>query len=46
MSEKKITIRLKPKMTIAMLKTRPARPFLNVYRPGCMEHYVPHCWSG
>ena len=44
MSEKKITIRLETKDDYRAVENLTRESFWNVYRPGCMEHYVLHCY--
>ena len=44
MSEKKITIRLERKDDYRNVENLTREAFWNVYRPGCMEHYVLHCY--
>ena len=44
MSEKKITIRLETKNDDRAVENLTREAFWNVYRPGCMEHYVLHCF--
>ena len=44
MSEKKITIRLETKDDYRNVENLTRESFWNVYRPGCMEHYVLHCY--
>ena len=44
MSEKKITIRLERKDDYHDVENLTREAFWNVYRPGCMEHYVLHCY--
>ena len=44
MSEKKITIRLERKDDYHDVENLTRESFWNVYRPGCMEHYVLHCY--
>lgn len=44
MSEKKITIRLETKDDYRNVENLTREAFWNVYRPGCMEHYVLHCY--
>ena len=44
MSEKKITIRLETKDDHRAVENLTRESFWNVYRPGCMEHYVLHCY--
>ena len=44
MSEKKITIRLETKDDYRAAENLTREAFWNVYRPGCMEHYVLHCY--
>lgn len=45
MSEKKITIRLETKDDYRDVENLTREVFWNVYRPGCMEHYVLHCYG-
>lgn len=42
MSEKKITIHLETKDDYRAVENLTRESFWNVYRPGCMEHYVLH----
>ena len=44
MSEKNIIIRLETKDDYRAVETLTREAFWNVYRPGCMEHYVLHCY--
>ena len=44
MSEKNITIRLETKDDYRNVENLTREAFWNVYRPGCMEHYVLHCY--
>lgn len=44
MSEKKITIRLENESDYRKTEELTREAFWNVYRPGCMEHYVLHCY--
>lgn len=44
MSEKNITIRLETKDDYRNVENLVREAFWNVYRPGCMEHYVLHCY--
>ena len=44
MSEEKITIRLETKNDYRAVENLTREAFWNVYRPGCMEHYVLHCF--
>ena len=44
MSEKNITIRLENKDDYRAVENLTRESFWNVYRPGCMEHYVLHCY--
>ena len=44
MAEKKITIRLETKDDYRAVENLTREAFWNVYRPGCMEHYVLHCY--
>ena len=44
MSEKKITIHLETKDDYRAVENLTREAFWNVYRPGCMEHYVLHCY--
>ena len=44
MSEKKITIRMETKDDYRAVENLTREAFWNVYRPGCMEHYVLHCY--
>ena len=46
MSEKKITIRLETKDDYRAVENLTCESFWNVYRPGCMEHYVLHRYQG
>ena len=44
MTEKKMTIRLETKDDYRNVENLTREAFWNVYRPGCMEHYVLHCY--
>ena len=44
MSEKNIIIRLETKEDYKAVENLTRESFWNVYRPGCMEHYVLHCY--
>lgn len=44
MSKKKITIRLENKDDYRTVENLTREAFWNVYRPGCLEHYVLHCF--
>ena len=44
MSEKNITIRLETKDDYKAVENLTREAFWNVYRPGCMEHYLLHCY--
>ena len=44
MKEKTITIRLETKDDYRAVENLTRESFWNVYRPGCMEHYVLHCY--
>ena len=44
MSEKNITIRIENKADYRAVENLTRESFWNVYRPGCMEHYVLHCY--
>ena len=44
MSEKNIIIRLETKDDYRAVENLTREAFWNVYRPGCMEHYVLHCY--
>ena len=44
MLNKKITIRLETKDDYRNVENLTREAFWNVYRPGCMEHYVLHCY--
>ena len=44
MSEKKIIIRLETKDDYRNVENLTREAFWNVYRPGCMEYYVLHCY--
>ena len=44
MSENNITIRLETKDDYRAVENLTREAFWNVYRPGCMEHYVLHCY--
>ena len=44
MAEKKITIRPETKDDYRAVENLTREAFWNVYRPGCMEHYVLHCY--
>ena len=43
MIEKNITIRLETKEDYRNVENLTREAFWNIYRPGCMEHYVLHC---
>lgn len=43
MSEKHLTIRRETKADYRKVEELTRESFWNVYRPGCMEHYVLHC---
>ena len=43
MSEKNLIIRLETKDDYRAVENLTREAFWNVYRPGCMEHYVLHC---
>jgi putative acetyltransferase len=43
MSEKNIVIRLESKADCRAVENLTREAFWNVYRPGCVEHYVLHC---
>lgn len=44
MTEKNVTIRLETKDDFREVENLTREAFWNVYRPGCMEHYVLHCY--
>ena len=44
MSEKNITIRPETESDDRAVENLTREAFWNVYRPGCMEHYVLHCY--
>ena len=44
MSENKIIIRLETRDDYRNVENLTREAFWNVYRPGCMEHYVLHCY--
>ena len=44
MSENKIIIRNETKEDYRKVENLTREAFWNVYRPGCMEHYVLHCY--
>ena len=44
MAEKKITIRPETKDDYRAVENLTREAFWNVYRPGCMEHYLLHCY--
>ena len=44
MSEKNLTIRPETKDDYRSVENLTREAFWNVYRPGCMEHYVLHCY--
>ena len=44
MSEKNIIIRPETKDDYRAVENRTRESFWNVYQPGCMEHYVLHCY--
>ena len=44
MSEKNIIIRLETKDDYKNVENLTRESFWNVYQPGCMEHYVLHCY--
>ena len=44
MSDKEITIRLENESDYRKTEELTREAFWNVYRPGCMEHYVLHCY--
>ena len=44
MSEKNIIIRLETKDDYRTVENLTRESFWNVYQPGCMEHYVLHCY--
>ena len=44
MSEKNYIIRLETKTDYRAVENLTREAFWNVYRPGCMEHYVLHCY--
>ena len=44
MKEQNITIRLETKDDYRNVENLTREAFWNIYRPGCMEHYVLHCY--
>ena len=44
MKEQNITIRLESKDDYRNVENLTRESFWNIYRPGCMEHYVLHCY--
>ena len=44
MREKNLIIRLETKDDYRAVENLTREAFWNVYRPGCMEHYVLHCY--
>ena len=44
MERKNITIRLENKNDYRNVENLTRASFWNVYRPGCLEHYVLHCY--
>ena len=44
MERKNITIRLENKNDYRNVENLIRASFWNVYRPGCLEHYVLHCY--
>ena len=44
MSENKVIIRLETRDDYRNVENLTREAFWNVYRPGCMEHYVLHCY--
>lgn len=44
MSEENIIIRPETKDDYKVVENLTRESFWNVYRPGCMEHYVLHCY--
>ena len=44
MSKNNITIRLETKDDYRAVEDLTREAFWNIYRPGCMEHYVLHCY--
>lgn len=44
MSEEKLTIRLETKADYRTTENLTREAFWNIYRPGCTEHYVLHCY--
>ena len=42
--KKNITIRLENENDYQNVENLTREAFWNVYRPGCMEHYVLHCY--
>ncbi len=44
MSEKNLMIRLETKEDYRKIENLTREAFWNVYRPGCMEHFVLHCY--
>ena len=46
MNQKDYIIRLETKRDYKEVENVTREAFWNVYRPGCMEHYVLHCYRG
>ena len=46
MSKENCIIRLEEKKDYRAVENLTREAFWNVYRPGCMEHYVLHCYRG
>lgn len=44
MSERNIIIRLETQADYRNVENLTWEAFWNVYRPGCLEHYVLHCF--
>lgn len=44
MSEKNITIRRETEADYRNVENLVRESFWNIYRPGCCEHYVIHCY--
>lgn len=46
MNQRDYSIRLETKKDYKEVENVTREAFWNVYRPGCMEHYVLHCYRG
>jgi putative acetyltransferase len=44
MSERNIIVRLETQADYRNVENLTREAFWNVYRPGCLEHYVLHCF--